>query len=274
MVSDLAGSQWGLLTTQQAADHGVNRMQLGRLVTAGMLDRIEQGIYAMSSRGDNFQALHAAWLSLDPGSTAEQRIAGEREAVVASHTSAAHLHGMGDLLHDIPEFNIIRRKQTVRTMHLHRLQLSTEDVVLVDGLPTTSPERTIADLIRGRHDLTHVADAIKDGHRSGVLDIGTLSGQLGQVAGRTGHQDGAALLEHLLDLVGLSTAALMKSAAASPVGQLIAVSAIQQYLASLDKPITMPGINVINQGLIEAIRNAGVPGGGETTQAASGEKSQ
>lgn len=115
-VSDLAGSQWGLLTTKQATEHGVSRVQLGRLARKGMLERVEQGVYGVTSSTDRFQTLHAAWLSLDSGSTAEQRVTNDREGIVASHSSAARLHGMGDLLHDVPEFNTLRRKQTVRTM--------------------------------------------------------------------------------------------------------------------------------------------------------------
>lgn len=231
-ISDLAAAQWGLLTTKQAVAQGVTRMQLVRLVNAGLLDRVDQGIYAMVSSTDEFQAVHAAWLSLDPEYTVEQRINKNREAVVASHTSAAALHGMGDLLHDVPELNTIERKQTVRAIRLHRLPLTPEDVVLIDALPTTTAERTIADLIRSGHDLTHVANAIKDGHRSGVLDLEKLRDKLGTVAHRTVYGDGNELLESLLDLVGLSTAALVASTARSPVGRLIAAAAVQQFRES------------------------------------------
>lgn len=232
-ISDLAVGQWGLLTTQQAAAEGIPRMQLVRLVDAGLLERVEQGVYAVASSVDDFQALHAAWLSLDPGATAEQRLARGREAVVASHTSAAALHGMGDLLYDIPELNTAERKQTTRPMRLHRLKLASTDVTLVDGLPTTTPERTIADLIRARHDLSHVADALRDGYRSGILDLPTLRLHLDPVASRTGHRDGNELTEHLLDLVGLSTAAIVKATARSDIGKAIASAAISQYQASL-----------------------------------------
>ena len=222
-----------MLTTQQAAADGISRMQLVRLVNAGLLERVGQGVYAMTASADDFQPLHAAWLSLDPGATAEQRLARGREAVVASHTSAAALHGMGDLQYDIPELNTAERKQTTRPMRLHRLKLAPADVTLVDGLPTTTPERTIADLIRARHDLSHVADALRDGCRSGILDLPTLRLKLGPVAGRTGHRDGGELTEHLLDLVGLSTAAIVKSTAESDIGKAIASAAISQYQASL-----------------------------------------
>lgn len=254
-VSDLAAGQWGLLTTKQAAAYGISRMQLVRLVDAGMLDRVGQGVYAVTSSADAFQPLHAAWLSLDPGATAEERLAGGREAVVASHTSAAALHGMGDLLYDIPELNTAERKQTMRPMRLHRLKLAPADVTLVDGLPTTTPERTIADLVRARHDLSHVADAIRDGYRSGILDLPALRLQLEPVATRTGHRDGEELTEHLLDLVDLSAAALLESTAQSAIGKAIAAAAISQYQASLFESL-MPAINTMKHNATTPIAGA------------------
>lgn len=254
-VSDLAAGQWGLLTTKQAAAAGISRMQLVRLVDAGMLERVGQGVYAVASSVDAFQPLHAAWLSLDPGATAEERLADGREAVVASHTSAAALHGMGDLLYDIPELNTAERKQTTRPMRLHRLKLIPADVTLVDGLPTTTPERTIADLVRARHDLSHVADAIRDGYRSGILDLPALRLQLDPVATRTGHRDGEELTEHLLDLVDLSTAAIVKATADSALGRMIASEAVSQYQASLFENL-MPAINTMKHNAAAPIAGA------------------
>jgi len=42
-VADLAAAQWGLLTSAQAAQRGVTRLQLSRLAAAGLLDRIATG---------------------------------------------------------------------------------------------------------------------------------------------------------------------------------------------------------------------------------------
>ena len=259
-VSELAAAQWGLLTTSQAAAHGVTRMQLVRLVDAGLLDRVDQGIYSMASSTDSFQSLHASWLSLDPGKTVEQRITKSREAIVASHTSAAALHSMGDLLHDIPEINTRQRKQTVRAMRLHRLPLSADDVVLVDALPTTTPERTIADLVRSGHDLTHIADAVRDGHRSGILDFTKLHEKLANVANRTPYGDGDELLERILDLAGLSTAALTAATVKSSVGQLIAStsfnSGVMEALKYMSESASLAYLTtpMLNNGAMEALK--------------------
>ncbi|MDN3903316.1 type IV toxin-antitoxin system AbiEi family antitoxin domain-containing protein, partial [Arthrobacter sp. YD2] len=261
-VSELAAAQWGLLTTSQAAAHGVTRMQLVRLVGAGLLDRVDQGIYSMaSSTTDNFRSLHASWLSLDPGNTVEQRITRSREAIVASHTSAAALHSMGDLLHDVPEITTRQRKQTVRAIRLHRLSLSADDVVLVDALPTTTPERTIADLVRSGHDLTHIADAVRDGHRSGILDFSKLREKLAHVANRTPYGAGDELLERILDLAGLSTAALTAATVKSSVGQLIAStsfnSGVMEAIKYMTESASLANLPtpMLNSGVMEAIKN-------------------
>src|SRR5664279_4584234 len=102
-VSRLAAGQWGLLTAAQAERDHITRSQLTRLADAGVLERVERGVYAATSSTDENRALRAAWLALDPARTAEERLAHPAGAGVISHTSAASLHGIGDLLDDVPE---------------------------------------------------------------------------------------------------------------------------------------------------------------------------
>lgn len=239
VVSDLAAGQWGLLTTAQAAQAGVTRLQLARLADAGVLERVIQGIYATAASPTEHREVRAAWLALDPALTAEERLADPVDAGVASHASAAALHQLGDLLDDEPELTLPRRKQSRRGVRLHRLPLHTDDVTLVDGLPTTTAERTAADLLRDGHDPKHVATIIGQGVRRGVIDVDDLAARLDPLAHRHGHPDGRALVEHLLDLVGLSTATLARELAASAVGQeLIAAGRYSGAMSALSEIIT------------------------------------
>lgn len=109
----------------------------------------------------------------------------------------------------------------------------------------------IADLIRSGQDLTHVADAIKDGHRAGALNLAKLRDKLDTVAHRPVYEDGNELLENLLDLVGLSTAGLAVSTAKSPVGQLIAATAIQQNQTVLFDQFSTP---TLRDGVAEVMK--------------------
>ena len=160
-ASHIAAGQWGLLTTAQAAHEGISRLQLARLADAGVLQRVGRGVYATTSSAGEHLSLRAAWLALDPAHTAELRLADPIAAGVVSHASAAGLHQLGDLLDDQHEFTLAQRKQTARAgIRIHRGDLLAPAVTIVQGLPVTTGERTIADLLRAGHDPEHVAQII------------------------------------------------------------------------------------------------------------------
>jgi hypothetical protein len=233
-VSHIAAGQWGLLTTAQAAHEGISRLQLARLAGASVLQRVGRGVYATTSSTAEHLSLRAAWLALDPAHTAELRLVNPIAAGVVSHASAAGLHQLGDQ----HEFTLAQRKQTARGgIRIHRGDLLAQDVTIVDGLPVTTVERTIADLLRAGHDPEHVAQIIGAGMRAGVVDLTDLPAHLDPLARRHNQPDGSGLLEYLLDIVGLSQAALTRQLAQSPAGQdLLAagrLSAIAEMVASI-----------------------------------------
>jgi len=237
-ASQLAAGQWGLLTTAQAARESITRLQLARLADAGVLERLGRGVYATTSSADEHLSLRAAWLALDPTRTAEERLKDPITAGVVSHASAAGLHNLGDLLDDEHEVTLPQRKQTRREgIRVHRGDLTRQDVTIVEGLPVTTEERTIADLLRAGHDPEHIAQIIGQGVRRGVIDLTELAVHLDPLARRNNQPNGEALVEYLLDLVGLSRAALSRELAQSPAGQdLVAagrLSAIGEMLGSM-----------------------------------------
>jgi phosphoglycolate phosphatase-like HAD superfamily hydrolase len=59
-----------------------------------------------------------------------------------------------------------------------------QDVTLVDGLPVTTVERTIADMAADGYDSGHVTDALRDAVRSRLLDTHGLAERLGAVFAR------------------------------------------------------------------------------------------
>jgi Transcriptional regulator, AbiEi antitoxin len=218
-LSGLAAGQWGLLTAAQAERGDVTRSQLARLADAGILERLERGVYANTSSTDENRTLRAAWLALDPARTAEERLADPVRSGVISHTSAASLHNLGDLLDDEPEITYSHRKQTRRGIRVHRGDLTDGDVTLVGGLPTTTVERTLADLLRDGHDQEHLAQMVGQGVRRGVIDLPNLAQRLEPLARRYGHPNGRSLVTHLLDLAGLSAAALARDLSKTSAGQ-------------------------------------------------------
>lgn len=235
-VSRLAAAQRGVLTTAQARAQGVTRVQLARLADKGLLERQGHGVYAMASAaGDEHLDLRAAWLSLVPSLTAEQRL-GDPTTGVISHASAAGLHRLGDLLDDEHYVTFPTRHQTRREgVRIHRAALTAEDVTLVDGLPVTTPARTVVDLLRAGTDRALVAEMVADGLGRGLVDDADLATHLDPLARRHGEPNGRALLDAMLDTVGLSPAALARALARTEVGRRIAADVTERLRAEISR---------------------------------------
>jgi predicted transcriptional regulator of viral defense system len=101
-MAELAGEQWGLITTRQAAQFGVRAGAMARWADRGALIRLAHGVYkVVGSPYDPRDDLRAAWLGLDPSRTAADRFAEPCAGAVVSHRSAAAVHGLGDLDADV-----------------------------------------------------------------------------------------------------------------------------------------------------------------------------
>jgi predicted transcriptional regulator of viral defense system len=195
-LSDITAAQWGLVTTAQAGRQAVSRLYLSRLADAGHLERLGHGVYrATAVPADRFEALKAAWLSVHPKLTAEERLRRPAGDVVVSGAAAAYLHGLGDLVPEPYEFTVPTRRQTQRPEIRFRLRrLPAESVTVREGLPVTTAEQTIADLVEARTDRSLVADVLADARG---IDRARLADLLAPLAVRNGFESGAALRDHL-----------------------------------------------------------------------------
>ncbi|MBE1464717.1 hypothetical protein [Kibdelosporangium phytohabitans] len=74
------------------------------------------------------------------------------------------------------------------------------DVAVLDGLPVTTPVRTIRDLLDRRIDASHIATIIRQAVDTGQVDWDDLVQQIGPFARNNGVQpgDGTELLRQLL----------------------------------------------------------------------------
>ncbi|MEO6503544.1 MAG: type IV toxin-antitoxin system AbiEi family antitoxin domain-containing protein [Jatrophihabitantaceae bacterium] len=205
-IVDLAEGQWGLLTAAQARLAGVSRVQLTRLVDAGMLVRLVHGVYVLrGAAGIEYLELRAAWLGLDPERMAADRLRNRTDGAVVSHASAARLHQLGDLDADRHEFTLADRKQSRRSdVRLHRGILQADDVAVAAGLPVTKPGRVVVDLLADRHDGEHVSRVLAGAVASRSIDLERLAPRLGPFAARFGFPagEGKRVLDHLLELGG------------------------------------------------------------------------
>lgn len=259
LLAEPSASQWGMVTTAQAAALGVQRLDLSRLAKAGHLERLTRGVYRdAGAPSDEFESLRAAWLATEPSLTAEQRLRDLAGGVVVVGESAASLHGVGDLPADRHEFSAPVRRQSQRPDISYRQQgLEPTDVTIAHGLPVTTIERTLADLVEARTDLILVADVLRDAARTRRLDIDRLAELLGPLAARNGlHKgDGAALLDRLMALARLDATSLAAEIAASEtLGSLVAANSLARFAhADLAEVVISPAMERAFRSLNESI---------------------
>lgn len=190
-LADLAAGQWGLVTTPQATALGVTHSQLNRLAEQEVITRLSHGVYQLrSAPSDRHIDLRAAWLAFAPGLTAGQRLRNPNDGPIVSHASAASLRGWGDLTAYDSEFTFDGRRQTRRDgVRIHRGPTPKADVEIVDGLPTTTSERLIADLLAVNEDIEHVAAVLAGAIHSRSIDLERLAKRVAPYATRRGFDD-------------------------------------------------------------------------------------
>ncbi|WP_063915534.1 type IV toxin-antitoxin system AbiEi family antitoxin domain-containing protein [Nocardia salmonicida] len=214
-LAKLAESQWGLLTTAQAATIDIDTKQLQRLVDHAMLIRLRHGVYRLVGVPESpVESIRAEWLALEPARTVGDRLSDDVPIGVVSHRSAADLHGLGDLDADYLEFTVpTRRGSRNPDVRFHRTLLTAGEWSLVDGLPVTTPTRTIGDLAFARTDGGHLASVVRDALMQGA-SADEIVRKLRPYAHRYGApvDNGSALLNYFITQAGVPESSLALTA--------------------------------------------------------------
>ncbi|SDF88644.1 Transcriptional regulator, AbiEi antitoxin, Type IV TA system [Lentzea fradiae] len=243
VVGEIAADQWGLFTTQQADAAGVNRTTLTRLVSAGIVDHVARGVHLVVAAGTpNHLEEKSAWLRLAPSRRAWERDAADQDNGVLSHRTACVLHELGDIPAPQVEMTVPRRRTTrVPGIRLHRGDLARHEITTThDGLPVTTVERTIKDLLVARVDGGHLGGVLNDALLRRLVDVRRLLAVLADCAPAYGidRNDGLRLLQHLLHQAGADSAFDGRSAVAMTgepgLEATATVQAIATQLAGLD----------------------------------------
>lgn len=175
-----------LWRTGQLNEAGFNARAIAVLVRGGVLVRLRRGCYI---RG-------RTWAAQKPWVRSRQLIAAHAHGtlttsgggLVYSHTSAARLHRL--FLWDVDDRVHITQKKTPspishgRDVVAHSRILGEGDVVLVDGLPCTSLERTVVDcclMLDYRQSLVLMDQALRVG-----ADVARLTQMCEFLSGRNG----------------------------------------------------------------------------------------
>lgn len=134
---EIAERQAGYFTARQAQGAGLSKALLSHHVKSGRFLRIRRGVYRLAQFPEMPHAdLTIAWLA-----------AGEK--AVLSHESALLLYGLTDLLPAEIHLTVPRTaSRRLLGVRFHTARLEPEEVTWRQGLPVTTPPRTITDLIR------------------------------------------------------------------------------------------------------------------------------
>lgn len=196
-IADIAACQWGMVTTAQARVHGIARANLAHRVRTGALERTDHyGVYRLAAAPSSpMDDLRAAWLSTNPKVLAPTRSAALQPDAVVASAAAAMVHGMGDVYPAPYRIIVPSRRQSTRGAIVYSWRaLDSRDVEIVDGLPVTTRERTVVDLLVDEGDVSIAADALRDAMRSqNDLDEIRLADLLAPYAERLGRAPGNGL---------------------------------------------------------------------------------
>jgi predicted transcriptional regulator of viral defense system len=211
-IADIASSQWGMITTAQARVHGVARANLAYRVRAGALERTDHyGVYRLVAVPTSpLDDVRAAWLSTSPEALAPDRTALARPDAVLAAGAAAAVHGIGDVYPSPYRVIVSGRRQSTKGVIAYSWRaLDSQDIEVIEGLPVTTRERTIVDLLDDEGDVSIAADALRDAVRGKFeLDETRLGELLAPYAERLGQkpQDGTSALAHLMAVAEVDAA--------------------------------------------------------------------
>jgi predicted transcriptional regulator of viral defense system len=165
---EIAEGQLGYFTAAQAKAAGVHQVRLVQLHKSGDLERVSRGVYRLarypvSPLGQYMEA--ALW----------PQVRRPAERGVISHASALALYGLSDAsptkVHLTLPAGARVRRAVPRHLVVHYTDLPPEDVQEVEGIPVTTPERTIRDVHADHLGRALVRQAIDDGRRTGHLTL-------------------------------------------------------------------------------------------------------
>lgn len=137
-LMELAGRRGGICTRADLLAHGLSRGAIDRRIKIGLLEPLCRGVYGVAQLADGSTPLHRAAISV-PQSVIFREAAGH---VLSFPTMPTRPAIPVDVVTPI---RIGRHIDGVR-IHFTRRPLPDSDVIDVDGLPVTSPARTIVDL--------------------------------------------------------------------------------------------------------------------------------
>jgi predicted transcriptional regulator of viral defense system len=163
-IYEIAEEQNGYVTAAQAAAVHVGKGTLAKMARRGVLERVSWGVYR---------------LSRFPSSSLDQYVEASLWPLsargVVSHESALAVYGLSDVsptkIHVTVPKSVRVRRRLPAGLVVHRADLGPADTQVHEGVPVTTPERTIRDCHAAHLGPALIRQAIHDGRRSGHLRV-------------------------------------------------------------------------------------------------------
>ncbi len=156
----------GYLTTMRAAEAGVSRQQLSYLTRTGSLERVAHGIYRLRRfPSQRFEDVIVAclWAGDD---------------AVASHDTALAVYELTDVSPAAVHLSVPRPFRGTRYgVIVHNAELTDADRTERHGVPVTTPERTLIDVLR-RSGPESAREATIEALHRGLVTVRSLGSEL------------------------------------------------------------------------------------------------
>jgi predicted transcriptional regulator of viral defense system len=162
----IAEDQAGYFTASQARAAGLHPVRLVQLAQQGDIERISRGVYRftrfpVSRLGHYMEAV--LW----------PQVRRPDVAGVISHQSALAIHELSDVsparVHVTLPSGVRIRREPPKGLVIHYTDLEPDEIERVEGVPVTTPARSIRDAHTSHVGNELVGQAIADGRRSGAL---------------------------------------------------------------------------------------------------------
>ncbi|WP_406234312.1 hypothetical protein [Nocardia sp. NBC_01009] len=171
---------------------------LDRFKEFGLIRELDWSVYQISgsSYSPRFAYPYAAWLAISPETFRWERPERLHEDAVLSHESACALIGIGAVKSIGVRFTAPTERATPRAVRITAVPLTPDGVMVHNGVPVTTPHRTILDLVAewtARDDISRVCT---DAVRRDLVNLRALFEDLTYIADEYGLPTGGA---HFVD---------------------------------------------------------------------------
>jgi very-short-patch-repair endonuclease len=178
-LAERAQRQHGVVSARQLAELGYAKATISSAVKRARLHQVYRGVYAVGHKALTWEGWVMASVLARPGSVASHVTAGWAQGLLRSRPDTIHLTAP-------------TRQRLKRDFVVHFAWLEPEDVTTVDGIPVTSPARTVLDLAANpRRDLAKLLRRADD---VDLLDRRRFEALLSRTKGHKGHGRLAAAL--------------------------------------------------------------------------------